>query len=286
MSKPHTIIEFIQRSTEFLARKGIETARLDAEVLLGHVLGKDRVYLYVHFDQPLEPAEIDAYRTLIVRRGRREPVAYIVGSKEFFSRPFTVDSSVLIPRPETELLVETVVEWAKERGPLQIADIGTGSGAIAISLATALEHSTIWAVDVSREALRVASANAEQLGVSDRIQFLHGTWLAPLEGKVLDAVVSNPPYIPSADIDQLQPEVRAYEPRLALDGGEDGLNAYRALIPQAATMVRGGGLLAVEVGYGQAQSVAALGRASGWHLERIIPDHAGIDRVVCLRRGE
>lgn len=282
--KPRTILELVRLATQFLAQKGIASARLDAEVLLAHVLGKDRVYLYVNFDQPLESREIDAYRTLIVRRGRREPVAYLTGGKEFFSHTFTVNPHVLIPRPETEILVETVIEWAKGRGAVVLADVGTGSGAIAVSLAAALSEATVWATDISEEALRVAERNAQAAGVSGRIRFVQGSWLDPLRGQAVDAVVSNPPYIPTDEIERLAPEIRLYEPRLALDGGRDGLDAYRVLVVEAAAVVRPGGWLAVEVGAGQAARVAAMGERAGWAVDRIVPDHAGIERVVCLRR--
>lgn len=285
MSKRLTLIDYLRLSAEFLANKGIESARLDAEVILCHVLGKDRVYLYVHFDQPLEPSEVDAYRDLIVRRGQRVPVAYLTGEKEFFSRTFTVTPGVLIPRPDTEILVEHVITWAKGRDEVHIADIGTGSGAIAVTLALELPHATVLATDISSDALRIAEQNARAHGVAERVRFLPGPWLAPLEGRKVDVVVSNPPYIPSKQIDTLAPEVSVHEPRLALDGGGDGLAAYRVLVPKALERVREGGLLAVEVGQGQAQAVARMAEAAGWTQADILKDHAGIDRVVSMQRG-
>lgn len=281
-----TLIDYVRLSTEFLERRGIESARLDAEVLLGHVLQRDRVYLYVHFDQPLEPDEVDAYRDLIVQRGRRVPVAYLTGEKEFYSRTFTVAPGVLIPRPDTEILVEHVVSWAQAKGqaPLEIVDIGTGSGAIAVTLALELPEATVWATDVSDQALGIASQNVKQLGVEDRVRLLRGPWFEPLRGRQVDVVVSNPPYIPSGEIGQLAPEIH-HEPRLALDGGADGLTAYRVLVPRALAVVREGGILAVEVGEGQAGPVAHLAERIGWQGIEIVKDHAGIERVVCMQRG-
>lgn len=286
MGKRLTLIDYIRLSTEFLERRGIDTARLDAEVLLASVLKRDRVYLYVNFDQPLEPEEIDAYRDLIVQRGRRVPVAYLIGEKEFYSRTFVVRPGVLIPRPDTEILVEHVVTWAQGRGdgPLEIVDIGTGSGAIAITLALELPQATVWATDVSDDALRIAAENVKRLDVSDRVHLLRGPWFEPLAGRRPHVVVSNPPYIPSADIPRLAPEIH-HEPRLALDGGSDGLGAYRVLIPQALNVVREGGILAVEVGEGQAGAVAQLAERVGWQRIETVKDHAGIDRVVCIERG-
>lgn len=286
MARPRTILDYLKLSADYLAGKGIPSARLDAEILLGHVLEKDRVHLYVHFDQPLQVNEVDAYRTLIARRAGRIPVAYLTGEKEFFSRSLSVRPGVLVPRPETELLIEHVVEWAKERGPLTLVDVGTGSGAIAVTLALELPQAIVLATDVSPEALKVARANAAELGVGERVHFHLGPWLAPLRDTMVDAVVSNPPYIPSRQIETLEPEVRVHEPRLALDGGPDGLDAYRALIPQAAAQVGPGGLLALEVGAGQAESVAQLGQAAGWEWSGTYKDHAQIDRVVTMRRGD
>ena len=286
MGKPLTLIDYIRLSTDFLARRGIESARLDAEVLLAYVLQQDRVYLYVHFDQPLEPSEVDAYRELIVQRGRRIPVAYLTGEKEFYSRAFRVEPGVLIPRPDTEILVERVVAWAHGRGgPLEIADIGTGSGAIAVTLALELPQAAVWATDVSDEALRVAAGNAERLGASGRVHFLHGPWVEPLDGRQFDAVVANPPYIPSAELERLAPEIR-YEPRVALDGGQDGLAAYRGLVPGALKAVRPGVIAAVEVGDGQAETVAQMAERAGWQRVETVKDHAGIDRVVVMERGD
>lgn len=279
-------MDYLRLAVPYLERSGVPTPRLDAEVLLGHILNKDRVYLYVHFDQPLEPAEVDRYRDLLVRRARREPVAYLIGEKEFYSRPFRVSPAVLIPRPSTETLIDTVLAWAKDRrGDLTIVDVGTGSGAIAVTLAAELPHARVIATDASAEALAVARHNSERHGVAERIRFTLGSWLDPLQDVQADALVSNPPYIESGTIATLEPEVSRYEPVLALDGGPDGLAAYRQLIPRASRVVVPGGALFFEVGSGQAASVAQVAQNSGWFVERIVKDPEGIERVVSLRRG-
>lgn len=293
MRKQRTILELIQLAADYLAGRGIASARLDAEVLLGYTLGLDRVGLYVNFDRPLEAHEIDAYRRVIAERGKRRPVAQITGVREFYSYELKVTPDVLIPRPETELLVEIVLSYVKDlqaRRPgyvPRIVDVGTGSGAIAVVLAAELPDADVWAVDCSPQALQVAEDNAARLGVSDRVTFRLGHWLQPLGlEKRFDVVVSNPPYIPSAQIDRLMPEVRLFEPRLALDGGVDGLGAYRELLPAAKHVVVPGGVVAVEVGDGQAEQVAAIGLEAGWREYVIHHDLAGKGRVVAFTQSE
>lgn len=292
MRKQHTVLELIELAAGYLAGRGIDSARLDAEVLLGHTLGLDRVGLYVNFDRPLETHEVDAYRRVIAERGQRKPVAQITGVREFYSYELTVTPDVLIPRPETELLVETVLAYVKHlqaRRPghvPRIVDVGTGSGAIAVVLAAELPEADVWAIDCSPDALRVAQQNAARLGVSDRVTFRQGQWLQPVATeKPFDVVVSNPPYIPSAQIEQLMPEVRLFEPRLALDGGVDGLDSYRELLPAARHVVGPGGMVAVEVGDGQAEQVAAIGRKAGWSKYVVHNDLAGKGRVVAFTQA-
>lgn len=281
-------MELLQLATGYLKEKGIASPRLDAEVLLGHVLGLDRVGLYVQHDKPLEPREVTSYRELIARRGQRMPVAQIVREKEFYSLAFEVTGDVLTPRPETELLVDGVREWAHgQTETLRIVDVGTGSGVLAVTLAKYLPTAQIWAIDASKAALQVAARNARRHGVDGRITWVHGEWLAPFaqQGQTCHVVVSNPPYIPTGELVALAPEVASYEPRLALDGGADGLVAYRRLLPQAAATVEPGGVVALEVGAGQAQEVAALGTQSGFAQVAIRRDAAGIERVVWLEQG-
>lgn len=287
--KRYTVLELIRLAAGYLAEKGVATARLDAEVLLGHVLGLDRVALYVQFDRPLTADEVTAYRRAVARRGRREPVAQIVGSKEFFSLDFLVTRDVLTPRPETELLVEVGLRFLQERAaagaPQRILDVGTGSGVLAVTLAKHLPAAQVWATDVSSAALEVAAANARRHGVAERIRFAQGEWTAPAAvAAPFDLIVSNPPYIPGRDIEGLAPEVREYEPRLALDGGADGLDAYRALLPEALQVAAPGGLVAVEVGDGQADAVERIGVAAGLRAAKRWTDLAGRERVVTFTR--
>lgn len=279
-----TIGRLLQWSERFFREKGIETPRLDAEVLLAHVLEKPRIYLYVHYDQPLDPDELAAYRGFVRRRGAREPVAYLVGEREFMGLTFAVSPAVLVPQPDTEALVSEARKRLQGKSGVRIADVGTGSGAIALSLLHALPDLTAAAVDVSAAALKVARENADRFGLTDRVMFYEGDLLAPLLGQTFDAVLSNPPYIPRGDIAALPPEVQA-EPRLALDGGADGLDFYRRLVREAAAFLCPGGFLAVEAGQGEAVVISELARTNGWIEVEITKDLAGIDRVVTMRRG-
>lgn len=276
-----TIKEILERTIGHFDKLGIANPRLDAEVLLAEMLGIQRIQLYVRFDQPLTKAEVDRYRERVILRSKRVPVQYIIGQQEFMSLPFSVKKDVLIPRPETEHLVETVLTFVKESAmdSPQIVDVGTGSGAIAVSLAYYLSTAEVLAVDLSAEALAVAKENAEKNQVQDRVRFLKGSFLSPIitAGLTPDVVVSNPPYIPSAELKGLQPEVQM-EPKLALDGGKDGLDAYRQITLQAK-ILRSGGLLAFEVGSGQAEQVAVMMETQFKDIS-IIPDLAGIGRVV------
>ena len=279
-----TIGRLLQWSESFFREKGIETPRLDAEVLLAHVLEKPRIYLYVHYDQPLDPEELAAYRGFVRRRAAREPVAYLVGEREFMGLTFAVSPAVLVPQPDTEALVSEARKRLQGKSGVRIADVGTGSGAIALSLLHALPDLTAAAVDVSAAALKVARENADRFGLTDRVMFYEGDLLAPLLGQTFDAVLSNPPYIPQGDIAALPPEVQA-EPRLALDGGADGLDFYRRLVREAVAFLCPDGFLAVEAGRGEAAVISELARTNGWIEVEITKDLAGIDRVVTMRRG-
>lgn len=285
-SEPRTALDYLRRAADFLGAHGVKTARLDAEVLLAFVLATDRVGVYLRFDQPLGPAEVDAYRDLVRRRGGGIPTAYLTGTREFWSVPLAVTPDVLIPRPETELLVERVLADTGAVRALRILDLGTGSGAIAIALARELPEAHVVAVDVSEAAAAVATANAARAGVGARVQVVVGAWTAPLDPALrFDVIVSNPPYVPTGDLASVAPEVRA-EPALALDGGADGLAAYRALLPGAVARLVAGGRLLLEVGAGQAEAVAAICVAAGlegvgWHA-----DLAGVARVVAGRAAE
>lgn len=311
-----TIGRILKWTEQYFKDKGIESPRLDAEVLLAHVLEKQRIYLYVHFDEPLQPAELAAYREMIKQRVLRVPVAQILGEKEFMGLTFKVTADTLVPRPDTEILVQAAVERlramkgektatgvladesaAEEPAegqpaggadaeqevaePLHIADIGTGSGAICLSVLHYLADTVADTVDISPAARAVAEENAASLGLADRVTFHTGDLLQPLRGMTFAAILSNPPYIPEADIAGLAPEVRLKEPHTALSGGRDGLDFYRRLAKEAPAMLVPGGFMAFEVGIHQAEPVAALAKANPLIARtEILPDYAGIDRVV------
>ena len=268
---------------QYFRDKGLDSPRLDAEVLLSSVLKKDRIFLYVHFDEPLMAEELAAYKALIKRRVAREPVAYILGHREFMKLDFKVDRSVLVPRPDTEILVQAVLDRLPEGGQ-RVADIGTGSGAIAISLAYYRPELRVTATDISAAALAVAGENAAALGVAERVEFAEGNLLEPLTGKYA-AVVSNPPYVSKADMEALMPEVKNWEPHGALYGGPDGLDFYRQLTKESGNYLEPGGLIALEVGLGEAALAAGMLEENGFSEIEIKRDYAGIERVVMGRRS-
>lgn len=279
-----TIGRILKWTEQYFKDKGIESPRLDAEVLLAHVLEKQRIYLYVHFDEPLQPGELAAYREMIKKRVMRVPVAQILGEKEFMGLTFKVTADTLVPRPDTEILVQVAVDRLRAMAgeePLRFADIGTGSGAICLSVLHYLSDTVADTVDISPAARAVAEENAASLGLADRVTFHTGDLLQPLSGISFAAILSNPPYIPEADIATLAPEVRLKEPHTALSGGQDGLDFYRRLAKEAPAMLVPGGFTAFEVGIHQAGDVADLLKANPL-IDRteILPDYAGIDRVV------
>ncbi|WP_432648564.1 peptide chain release factor N(5)-glutamine methyltransferase, partial [Mitsuokella sp.] len=288
-----TVGKILKWTEGYFKEKGIESPRLDAEVLLAHVLKKERIYLYVHFDEPMEAAELAAYRECIKKRVLHVPVAQILGEKEFMGLKFKVTPDTLVPRPDTEILVQAAVdrlreeqESGKEASLLHIADIGTGTGAICLSVLHYLDGVTADTVDISPAARAVAEENAANLGLADRVTFHTGDLLAPLQGVTFAAILSNPPYIPEADIAALAPEVRLKEPHTALSGGRDGLDFYRRLAKEAPAMLEDGGFMAFEVGIHQAQAVAKLAEENPLITEtEILPDYAGIDRVVVAWRN-
>jgi release factor glutamine methyltransferase len=278
-----TTLKILTWTKGYLAAKGVENARLEAEWLLCAATGLDRVGLYLNFDKPLNSVELAAYRSMVTRRARREPLQHILGTQEFCGLEFQVSPEALIPRPDTETLVSEAL--ARVPGALSVLDVGTGSGCIAVALAKQLPGATVTAIDISTAALEVARRNAAHNGVD--IEFLHGSLLTPVAGRRFDLIVSNPPYIPSADIEQLEPEVRDNDPRCALDGGVDGLDIYRALIPAAVRCLNPGGWLLVEVGVGQAGAVTELFRTVAEYGEVITArDPGDIERVVGASRKE
>ena len=274
-----------------------DRARQDAETLLLHVLGatpgKDKVWLMAHSEEQLPAGEASRYTELLERRYRGEPIQYITGETEFYGLLFRVTPDVLIPRPETEHLVEKVLELAARFQAPRIADVGVGAGAIAVALAHHLPHAAITAIDLSAPALSIARQNAERNRVSHRIRFLEGDLLAPVapvapvaptEETRFEIVVSNPPYVPPNDRASLAVEIRDYEPALALFGGHDGLAIYRRLIPAAFAALIPGGFVALEIGYAQSPAIAELLATSGFRQIEFIPDLQSILRVACAQR--
>ena len=280
-------------TAEYLEKKGIDSPRLTAEILLAHKLNVDRITLYLIFDQPLTENELSGYRTLIKRRLQREPLQYIVGVQEFWSLEFAVTPQVLIPRPETELLVEQAIERlkavpAEENKPPGILDLGTGCGAIAISLAKAVQQARIWATDISAEALKLARLNAEKHGVSDRITFIQGSLWEPLldQGLTFDHILSNPPYIATEEFENLSPEVRDYEPRLALDGHNDGMTYIQTIIREAPVFMNPGGWIMLEMAPGQTEKALGLiGDIKDYGEKTRIKDYSHRYRVVMAQKN-
>jgi len=282
----HTVLDLLDKTTQLFRKNNLESPRLEAEMLLAHVLGVPRIQLYVRFDQPVSPAEVDAYRAFVQRRGRHEPVHYILGHREFWSLDLDVERGVLIPRPDTECLVEEAVALApkltRPDHPLVIADLGTGTGAVAIALATELEHARVFAGDLAETPVRVATANASKHGVAQRVTVVHGQGLLPLveaAGAPFDLIVSNPPYITEAEFPNLDRHIREWEPREALVAGADGLDVYRAIVSELGQALREGGALALEIGDTQAVSVSAL-VSSRFAETKVRRDYAGLPRVV------
>jgi len=272
-----TVLKVLQWTTEHLRQKGVENGRLDAELLLAENLGLDRVGLYLNYDRPLQPAELARYREQIRRRAGREPLQYILGHCEFWSLSLEVTPAVLIPRPDTEVLVEEALRHALPDAT--VLDVGTGSGAIALAIATELPDCRVTGLDRSPAALQVALQNRDAHGLQQRVEFREGDLFSLPEGN-WRLIISNPPYIPDGEMQELMPEVGRFEPAMALNGGADGLDCYRALARQAADCLAAGGWLLVEVGIGQAENVKQLFAEAG--LEQIYSrdDYAGISRVV------
>lgn len=281
MAETWTVVKILEWTAGYFREQGVDSPRLDAELLLADLLDLDRVGLYLQFDRPFNEAELTAYRALVKRRAAREPLAYILGQAEFWSLPFRVTPEVLVPRGDTEVLVEEALERLGERG--QLLDIGTGSGAIAIAIAHERPQLQVEAIDVSAGALAVATENAELNAVADRVSFRQED-LGGLSGGPYNMIVSNPPYIPEGDRAGLMPEVRDHEPALALFAGSDGLAAYRQIIDQAPDCLDAGGWLLLEVGIDQSESVVALLSAAGFNDISVRDDYAGIPRVVCGRK--
>jgi release factor glutamine methyltransferase len=280
MSETWTVRRLIDWITSDLTKRGIDSARLDADLLVSKALGVKRIALYLDLDRPFVSSELAAVRALVERRRKREPMAYILGEREFYSRAFVVNGNVLIPRPDTELLVERAILALRTReGPL--LDLCTGSGAVAVTVLAELPERTGVASDISEAALTVARENAGRHGVLERVSLRHGDMFAVLEEAERFACITvNPPYIGSHEMPGLLPDVRDFEPHLALDAGKDALLFYRRIAEQAAQHLVDDGVLLVEVGMGQAEDVRALFEAAGLTDLAIHRDLAGIERVV------
>jgi len=284
MEESWTILRLIDWTKGYLDKKGIATARLDGELLLAHILGTDRTHLYMNFDQPLTEKEMADFKALLQRRAKHEPLQYITGEQEFWSMSFRVSPSVLIPRPETELLVEEGADALGRDFPgehLKILDIGTGSGALAAALASELKEAVVTGVDISKDAIGIAQKNMEKNGLSDVVTIIEGDLFGPVAGARFHLIVSNPPYIPKSELAALQPEVKDFEPLSALDGGEDGLDYYRQIIPAAPEFLVPGGWLMFEHGAGQSADIVGLFEKTGCFEEiTSVNDYAGLDRLV------
>ena len=321
-----TVLEAIQKSAEFLAKKGVESPRLQTELLLAHLLKLPRMKLYLDFERALTPAEVDGLREFIRRRGQREPLQHIIGSTSFCGLEIAVNRHTLVPRPETELLAESGWEFFSKleqsphpagghplpagrgegRGEGRVAlDFGTGTGCIAIALAAKCLSAKIIATDISADALALAGENAGRNNVADRIEFLQGdgfaalqdvgqaSCLSPSEKKKLetggtlvlhfDLIISNPPYIPSAEIAALQPEVRDFDPRAALDGGVDGLDFYRKLAAEAKPFLKPGGKIMLEFGDGQVDAIRTIFEAEKWIVEAVKEDYSHRARILIAK---
>lgn len=291
--KLKTVRELIQITTRYLAEKGIESPRLNAERLLGDVLSLSRIELYIQHDRPLLTAELDRYREYVRRRAAGEPLQTLIGTTEFYSRSFKVTPGVFIPRPETEILVEQCVRLLTPHDHRLIApvalEIGAGAGVIGISLAAEVTTLQVYATDVNPDAVRLGEYNAHRLGVSARVTFLEGDKFEPLparlEGRV-DLLVSNPPYVKREDIPSLPVEVSQHDPREALDGGHDGLTFYRALASGLPRWLRPDGAVAVEIGCDQDAAVVEILRRAGCREIEVVKDYNDLPRVVIARRDE
>jgi len=307
----------LRQATDYLAERGVSTARLDAEVLLAEALQTDRTGLYLRYSSALDQEEIDQFWRLVGRRGKREPLPYITGRQEFWSLEFFVNPRVLIPRPETEVLVETVLRILREEGrvesilkpsplpsPFQgegvfpllseerarvrsrLLDIGAGSGCIAVALAKELPGAKIWAVDISTAALRVAEANAARHEATGQVTFLQGDLFAPVADQegLFDLIVSNPPYVAEEEFSALQEEIRRWEPRLAFNGGRAGVDLHRRLIAESPRYLCQGGWLVMEIGQGQERIIARMVEERGvFENVYFVKDYAGIDRVAAMQ---
>ncbi|MEF8787722.1 MAG: peptide chain release factor N(5)-glutamine methyltransferase [Planctomycetota bacterium] len=283
-----TVLRLLNWTADFFEDRGIENPRLNAELLLGKVLGLERIMLYAEFERDITPEERQQYRELVKKRASRMPLQYLLGEARFYDRTFEVDSSVMVPRDDTEVLVDMCLKRIDGDGEGQrCADICCGSGVVGITLAAEREGLQVSAVDSQEGALSVARGNAQKHDVSDRITFHEGSLTEPLEDETFELLASNPPYIPSGEIDELQPEVSDHEPRVALDGGPDGLDIIRQLVPGAGRVLKPGGWMVLEMGEDQAEAVQEMVREQDVFKENgmeVATDTGGHRRVIAARK--
>jgi release factor glutamine methyltransferase len=288
-----TVRRLLEWTPGFFQKKEVDQPRLSAELLLAHVLGVPRIRLYTNYDDVVGEAKLAEFRDLVRRAGEQEPIAYLTGRAHFFSLEFEVAPDVLIPRPDTETLVENVLQTVRHTAGLEaprVLDLCTGSGCIAISIAKQLKAATVTAIDISPAAINVARRNAEANRVADRITFLTGDLFAPLsettDARPFDILVANPPYIPSDQVAKLDKSVRGFEPRLALDGGPDGLDFHRRILDQAAARLKPGGQLFLEIAFDQGPAAESLAAAyPGLGKVRLLKDYGGNQRVLTAVAG-
>jgi release factor glutamine methyltransferase len=295
-----TVLEAIQKSADFLGKKSVDSPRLQTELLLAHLLKMPRMKLYLNFERGLSQKEIDDFRELIKRRGQREPLQHIVGSTNFCGFEIAVNKSALVPRPETELLAEAGWKFLQaapnqSEGEPTALDFGTGTGCIAIALAAKCPDAKIIALDISADAIALAKQNAERNKVAERIEFVQGNGFAalknwwserprePKENLQFDLIIANPPYIPKAEIETLQPEVKNFDPRSALDGGADGLDFYRMFASQAKPFLKSNGKLMLEFGDGQTEAIHQIFENEKWIVEEIKSDYSQRERILIAR---
>jgi len=286
-----TISKLLQWSATYFKTHHIDSPRATAEILLSHALAAERIDLYLHYDQPLNTEELNRFKTVIKRRINREPVAYILGHKEFWSLDLEVTPNVLIPRPETECLVEKALANLtadSDSGSKRILELGTGCGAIILALASEKARHAYWGTDISSAAIQVARRNFIRLGLAANIYFFVADWFAPFAARagLFDLIVSNPPYVKSEELERLQPEIQTYEPAVALDGSKDGLRCLRCIIQSAHLYLKPGGALILEMGHDQKESLKSIIDRCGQYQEVVFyTDYSGYDRIVAMRKN-
>ena len=282
-------LDLVRVTASFFESHGVDAPRLCAERLLAYVLGCERIDLYTRFERPVAPDKLSQYRNLVRRRAAREPIQHLVGSTEFWSLAIRCDGRAMVPRPETELIVQTALDLTQGNETPAIADIGTGTGCIAIALASELKEARIVASDISPDALELAAENLEAHSLAERVPLLEGDLAAPFTARGMngqfDIVLSNPPYVSELELAQAQPEVRDHDPRIALDGGADGFDVVRRLINETSPLLRPAGFLILELGENQAGAAREMMVGAGWNAVRTLADGAGIERVIVGRRG-